>query len=316
MPQKIKIGISSCLLGNKVRYDGGHTHDRFITDTLGPYFEFVPVCPEVECGLPVPREAMRLEGDPNAPRLMTIKTRIDHTAKMNQWAKTRVRKLEKELLCGFIFKKNSPSSGMQRVKVYSAKGMPRRIGSGLFAKVFMDRFPRIPVEDEGRLHDPRLRENFIERIFALKRWRSLLTHRKSLGRLVTFHTREKLLIMSHSPKHYRLMGQMVAQGKQKPLAALYDQYEQAFIEALTLKTTTAKNANVLQHIQGYFKKQLSADEKKELLEILANYRQGAVPLIVPVTMANHYVRKYRQPYLSQQTYLRPHPIDLQLRNHV
>lgn len=316
MDDPIKLGISSCLLGNPVRYDGGHKLDRFLRDTLGQYVTFVPVCPEVECGLPTPRESMHLVGDPADPRLVTTRTRIDHTERMKSWAHKRLESLAKERLCGFIFKKDSPSSGMVRVKVYNDKGMPEKIGSGLFAKAFMERFPRIPAEDEGRLHDPGLRENFIERIFALRRWRSTLEEGQSLGRLVSFHTREKLLLLSHSPKHYRAMGKLVAEGKQLPRAELYDTYEMLLMEALALKATAAKHTNVLQHILGYFKKALNADEKKEMMEIIGRYRAGHVPLIVPVTLAIHYVRKFDQAYLSEQTYLNPHPIALQLRNHV
>jgi uncharacterized protein YbgA (DUF1722 family)/uncharacterized protein YbbK (DUF523 family) len=316
MDPSIKIGISSCLLGQKVRYDGGHKLDRYIRDTLGRYFQFVPVCPEVECGLPVPRESMRLVGDVNAPRLVTTRTGIDHTHRMHTWAARRVRELEKEDLCGFIFKKDSPSSGMSRVKIYGGQGPAKRIGSGLFAKAFMERYPRIPVEDDGRLHDPQIRENFIERIFALKRWRAFLADAKKPGRLVTFHTGEKLLLMAHSLPHYRRMGKLVANVRQMSSESLYDAYEDLFMSALQYKSTPAKHVNVLQHILGYFKKLLTADEKKEMLEILSNYRNGDVPLIVPITLVNHYVRKYSQPYLAGQTYLHPHPIDLQLRNHV
>lgn len=316
MTDKIKLGISSCLLGNNVRYDGGHKLDRFLRDTLGQFVTFVPVCPEVECGLPVPRESMRLVGNADSPRLITTRTGIDHTERMNQWAARRLDTLESEALCGFIFKSKSPSSGMTRVKVYNEKGMPAHTGSGLFARAFMDRFPRIPVEDEGRLHDPKLRENFIERIFAMQRWRTLVNGGKKLGALVAFHTREKLLIMAHSPKHYRSLGKLVAEGKRQAPSSLYDNYEKHFVEALHLKSTPAKNCNVLQHIMGYFKKVLTPDEKKEMLEIIETYRQGNVPLIVPITLANHYVRKYEQPYLSEQTYLNPHPVALQLRNHV
>jgi uncharacterized protein YbgA (DUF1722 family)/uncharacterized protein YbbK (DUF523 family) len=316
MTEPIKLGISSCLLGNPVRYDGGHKLDRFIKETLGRYVQFVPVCPEVECGLPVPRESMRLTGDPAAPRLVTTRSGIDHTARMNTWARERLEQLAREELCGFIFKKDSPSSGMQRVKVYNAGGMPAKSGSGLFAKAFMERFPRIPVEEEGRLHDPRLRENFIEHIFALRRWRALLAEGRRLGRVVDFHTREKLLLLSHSPSHYRLMGKQVAAGRQQPIDRLYAEYERLFMEALGLKPTPAKHVNVLQHILGYFKKQLGADEKQEMLEVIGAYRQGHVPLIVPVTLVNHYVRKYGQGYLARQTYLDPHPVALQLRNHV
>jgi uncharacterized protein YbgA (DUF1722 family)/uncharacterized protein YbbK (DUF523 family) len=316
MDPLIKIGISSCLLGNKVRYDGGHKLDRYIRDTLGPHFHFVPVCPEVECGLTVPRESMRLVGDVDAPRLVTTRTGIDHTPRMLAWAQRRVRELGKEDLCGFIFKKDSPSSGMSRVKIYGDRGPAKRVGSGLFAKAFMERHPRIPVEDEGRLHDLQLRENFIERIFALKRWRTLLDGGNEPGRLVAFHTCEKLLLMAHSPAYYRRMGKLVANVRQMPPEFLFDAYEDLFMSALKYKATPAKHINVLQHILGYFKKLLTGDERKEMLQILDTYRNGDVPLIVPITLVNHYVRKYAQPYLSGQTYLNPHPIALQLRNHV
>ena len=316
MEARIKLGISTCLLGENVRYDGGHKLDRFLTDTLGQYVKYVPVCPELECGLGVPRESMRLVGNPDSPRLLTLRTHRDHTGRMVGWAKKRVRELEKENLCGFIFKSNSPSSGMERVKVYNEKGMPVKKGSGIFARVFMAHFPLLPVEEEGRLHDPKLRENFIERIFAMKHWREVLEERWSVGHLVKFHTRNKLLILSHSERHYRMMGRLIAKGKEIPIKKLYKDYETLLMEALRLKSTIRKNTKFLEHMMGYFKKQLSADEKQELLEIIQQYRSGHVPVIVPITLMNHYVRKYKQPYLTQQTYLNPHPIDLKLRNHV
>ena len=316
MEHRIRLGISTCLLGQKVRYDGGHKLERFLTDTLGQYVEYVPVCPEVECGFGIPREAFRLVGDPESPRLVTSRTHQDYTERMMQWAKRRVIELEGEGLCGFIFKSNSPSSGMERVKVYGEKGMPVKKGRGIFARIFIEYFPLIPVEDEGRLHDPRLRENFVERIFALKRWRETLSKKYTMADLVEFHTHHKLLILSHSEKHHRTMGKLVAAGKEMPLKELYARYEALLMEALRLKTTPKKNSNVLMHMMGYFKKQLASDEKQELLEIIRQYRDGYIPLIVPITLINHYVRKYNQPYLSRQTYLRPHPMELQLRNHV
>lgn len=316
MTEKINIGISTCLLGQNVRYDGGHQLDRFLTESLGRYVEYVPVCPEVECGLGIPREAMRLVGDPDNPRLVTRKTNRDFTDLMVRWAKKKLQELAGEDLCGFIFKSKSPSSGMERVKVYNDKGMPVQQASGIFAGMFMQSFPLIPVEEDGRLHDPLLRENFIERIFTFKRWRELLKGAKSLGKLVDFHTRHKLLLLSHSPKHYRAMGKLVAEGKKHATNDLFAQYQNMMMEALKLKATVKKNTNVLQHLMGYFKKQLSTDEKSELLEILGRYHDGYVPLVVPVTLINHYVRKYRQPYLAGQTYLNPHPVELKLRNHV
>ena len=316
MERKIKLGISTCLLGENVRFDGGHKLDRFLTDTLGQYVDYVPVCPEVECGLPVPRESMHLEGDPDAPRLVTSRTKQDMTEKMVNWARRRVVELEKEGLMGFIFKSDSPSSGMERVRVYNEKGMPAKKGVGMFARAFMEHFPLLPVEEEGRLHDPKLRDNFIERIFALARWREVLAKGMTRGNLVDFHTRHKLLILSHNPKHYQMMGQLVARAKTIPLRQLYDQYQSVLMEALQLKTTPKKNANVLQHMMGYFKDQLSPDEKQELLEIIELYRKEYLPLIVPITLIKHYVRKYDESYLKEQDYLNPHPIELQLRNHV
>jgi len=314
--EKIRLGVSTCLLGEKVRYDGGHKLDHFLTDTLGQYVEYVPVCPEVECGFGIPREPFRLVGAPQNPRLVTTRTNQDHTERMAQWARKRVEELEPEGLCGYIFKSGSPSSGMERVKVYDQNGVPAKVGVGIFARVFMEHFPLLPVEEEGRLNDLPLRENFIERIFSLKRWRETLVQKQNLGNLINFHTRHKLLILSHSPEHYRIMGKEVAQGKDIPLKTLYGKYQTLLMEALQRKTTPKKNANVLQHMMGYFKEQLSADEKQELIAIIDQFRRGYLPLIVPVTLMGHYVRKYDPPYLKDQFYLNPHPLELQLRNHV
>jgi uncharacterized protein YbgA (DUF1722 family) len=205
---------------------------------------------------------------------------------------------------------------MKGVGVYNERGMPVKKGMGIFAGIFMDHFPLLPVEDEERLHDPGLRENFIDRIFALRRWREVLTKKKSRGNVVGFHTGHKLLIISHSPRHYQVLGKLVAKAKDFSLIDLYRQYQTLLMEALKLKTTPKKNANVLQHIMGYFKEELSSDEKKELVDAIDHYRQGYIPLVVPLTLINHYVRKYNQPYLKQQAYLNSHPLELQLRNHV
>jgi uncharacterized protein YbgA (DUF1722 family)/uncharacterized protein YbbK (DUF523 family) len=316
MSLKIRLGISSCLLGNAVRFDGGHKLDRFLTETLGRHVEYVPVCPEVECGMPVPREAMHLEGNQTSQRLVTIRTKVDKTGQMMSWAKRRVVELEKDDLMGFIFKSDSPSSGMERVKVYYEKGMAVRNGVGMFARQFMEHFPLLPAEEEGRLHDPSLRENFIERVFALARWREFLSENKSLGGLVTFHATHKLLILSHSTKHYQEMGRRVAAAKTVPMDKLLEAYEKLLLEALKLKATAKKHANVLMHMAGYFKRWLSSEEKAELQEIIETYRTGLVPLVVPITLINHYVRKYNEPYLKGQYYMNPHPVELQLRNHV
>jgi uncharacterized protein YbgA (DUF1722 family)/uncharacterized protein YbbK (DUF523 family) len=315
MEERIKLGVSACLLGENVRYNGGHSRDPFITDTLSQYVEFFPVCPEVECGLSVPREAMRLVGDPECPRLITRNTKQDHSERMLKWCSQRVRNLEELDLYGFIFKKGSPSSGMERVKVYSDQGMPSNRGIGMFARAFMEHFPLLPVEEDGRLHDPKLRENFVEAIFALKRWRESLFPKPTRRGFVEFHTKQKLLLMAHSPNHMRLMGKLVADIKNHAMDEFRLQYQELLMEALRHKTTRRKHTDVLMHCMGFLKQLLFSDEKKELLDIIEQYRQTHLPLIVPVTLLNHYVRKYDPPYLREQYYLKPHPVELQLRNH-
>jgi len=314
LTDKIKVGISSCLLGLKVRYDGGHKYDPFLVRTLGEFVDYVPVCPEVEAGFPVPREAFRLIGSADAPRLVTQKTGSDVTERMKQWAEERLNELETEGLCGFIFKSKSPSSGMERVKVYNDRGVAEKTGTGIFARAFMHRFPQIPVEEDGRLQDIVLRENFIVRIFAYRRWKEWMVGEPSVSRLVEFHSRHKLLLMAHSPELARALGKRVAGARETTPARLREDYLRQFLAALTFKATAKKNTNVLMHMMGYFKKQLSADEKQELLQAIENYRLGYVPLVVPLILIRHYVRKFDQKYLKEQYYLEPHPLELKLSN--
>jgi uncharacterized protein YbbK (DUF523 family) len=207
---RIRLGISTCLLGEKVRYDGGHKLDHFLVDVLGQYVEWVPVCPEVEIGLSIPRESLRLVGDPAAPRLVAPKSGADHTDRMHAWARGRLEQLAEMALCGFVLKKDSPSSGLFRVKVYNEHGMAERTGTGIFPRELMNRFPLLPLEEEGRLNDMPLRENFIERIFAYRRWTQLLRNDPTPGGLAHFHTAHKLTLMAHSPKHYTELGRLVA----------------------------------------------------------------------------------------------------------
>lgn len=318
MAEKLRLGVSRCLLGEKVRYDGGHQLDRFVAHTLGAHVEFVPVCPEVECGMPVPREAVRLVGDPARPRLVGRETGRDCTEQMESWAARRLDELAGEGLCGFVFKSGSPSSGLERIKVYPADGGRQPVsyrGAGVFARMFRERFPLLPVEDDGRLHDAKLRENFIERIFVMDRWQAVLA-RPGLGALVDFHTRHKLLVLAHGTEAYRELGRLVAGGKARAEEELFPRYGELLMGALTLLATPRKHANVLTHCLGYFKKQLSPDEKQEMLEVIERHRTGQVPLVVPMTLLGHYVRKYREPYLAGQVYLSPHPAELALRNHV
>lgn len=314
---ELKLGISSCLLGNKVRYDGQHKYDSWLVETLGNFATYVPVCPEMECGLPVPREAMRLVGKVDNPLLLTVKTLLDHTPRMLGFSAVKLSELMDEELCGFVFKSKSPSSGMERVKVYPANGgAGEKKGVGIFAREFMKAFPLLPVEEEGRLHDPVLRENFIERIFIMHRWIQLRRKPFTAGALVDFHTRHKLLLMAHNPQIYREMGKLVAAVTQYPPQEFAELYLAQLMKATSYPATRAKHQNVLQHILGYFKEDLSSSEKAELLELIGNYRNRLLPLIVPITIINHYVRKYDKPYLASQFYLQPHPQELALRNHV
>ena len=315
MDQKIKLGISSCLLGEKVRYDGGHKLDHYLKDTLGRFVAWTPVCPEVECGLSVPREAMHLTGSADAPRLVTRRTGIDYTGQMQQWAAQKIIELKKADLSGFIFKSKSPSSGLSGVKIYDALGVPGRKGIGIFPKIFIEHFPLVPVEDEGRLNDPELRENFIERVFVYRRWQEYIRTDRSIKGLVAFHTDHKLLLLSHSTRHYTYLGRLVAEAKNKKPSDLHSEYVRTLMDGLRLIANVKKNTNVLQHIAGYFKKKLSPDEKQELIGIIETYHRQLVPLIVPITLVNHYARKFEDLYLRRQHYLNPHPLELMLRNH-
>jgi uncharacterized protein YbgA (DUF1722 family)/uncharacterized protein YbbK (DUF523 family) len=312
---KIPIGVSACLLGENVRYDGGHKRDPYIVETLGRFLRFVPVCPEVGCGLPVPREAMHLTGDPAAPRLVTIRSGRDMTEQMQAWCRHQVEVLAREELCGFIFKKNSPSSGLFRVKVYGGKGMPAKTGRGLFARAVTDRFPLLPVEEEGRLNDPELRENFIERVFAWRRWRAFLQGGVTTGRLVEFHTEQKLLMMAHSPEHYRLLGRLVAGAAAMAPDRAASAYEELYMAGLARLATVRKNYNVLLHCAGYFRKLLDQSDRQELLAVMERYLRREVPLIVPITLLRHHIRRSQVHYLARQTWLEPSPPELMLRNH-
>ncbi len=316
MTEPIRILISSCLLGEPVRYDGGHKRDGFLVETLGRFVEWVPICPEVDCGMPTPREPMRLVGDPASPRLLGGRSGSDHTDRMLQWSRSRLEELGGIGLCGYICKKDSPSSGMTRVKVYGPSGAPSRTGAGIFTKAFLERFPLIPVEEEGRLADPVLREMFIGKVFTLRRYRDLLSRNRTRGGLVAFHTDHKLLLLSHGRKSYTEMGRLVARAKEIPVADLFDRYQRLLMEALSAKPTQRKCSDVLLHMAGHFRKLLTDDERQELLEVIDRYRNRLVPLVVPVTLFRHHVRKYRVEYLARQVFLDPHPAELMLRNHV
>lgn len=312
----IRVGISSCLLGEAVRYDGGHKRDALLTETFGRFVEWVPVCPEVECGLGTPRESMRLVRQRQGVRLLTVKTSFDVTDRMEQYTRRRIPGLASDDLCGYVFKKDSPTCGLERVKVYDGHGVPARSGRGLFAAALVERMPHLPVEEEGRLSDPRLRDNFVERVFAYSRLRGLLGGAWTVGQLVRFHTEHKLILMAHSPDTYRRLGRLVAAARAVPRKDLAQRYSDTFMTALTVIATPRRHTNVLQHMAGYFKKCLDRASRAELLAAIEDYRRELVPLVVPITLLRHHVRVHDVRYLQGQAYLEPHPKELMLRNHV
>ncbi len=311
----IRLGISRCLLGHEVRFDGGHKRDHFLTHVLSRYVEWVPVCPEVEAGLGTPREAMRLVGNPHHPRLMTITSKRDHTDAMKAMTRERLDSLERLDLSGFVFKKGSPSCGVERVRVYTVQGMPSHSRSGIFANAFMEQFPLIPVEEEGRLCDPSLREHFIERVFCYRRFRDLVQSGVTRQAVVRFHTIHKYLLLSHSQQHYETMGRLVGHADRYRPKELAVKYGDLFMKTLFVKTTVRKHVNVLHHMVGYFKSRLTTHEKAELLGVIDDYHRGLTPLIVPLTLIKHYVQVFDVRYIRDQVYLHPHPKELMLRNH-
>lgn len=311
----IRIGVSSCLLGEQVRFDGGHKRDNFLVKVFGAYVEWVPVCPEVEVGMGVPRETIRLERNGDLVQLVAPKSQTDHTKSMRKWARSRLKELAREDLSGYVLKSKSPSCGMERVPVYE-NGMPHKNGRGLFAEELIERFGNLPVEEEGRLNDPVLRENFIERVFAYHRLQATFNGRLRPREIVAFHTAHKFLVMAHSPKHYRALGRLVAGVKTIPAKEFREHYEKGFMDAMRLHATVGKHSNVLEHILGYLSDFLERDARQELLEVIGDYRQRLVPLVVPLTLIRHYVRKHNVAYLAGQLYLEPHPKELMLRNHV
>ncbi len=313
----IRIGVSSCLLGEKVRHDGGHKRDRFVTEQLAPFVEYVPACPEMGIGLGLPRETIRLErGAEDGFRLVAPKSGADYTATMTAWALAKAEEITTAGLSGYILKKDSPSCGLHRVKTYKNGHPAQRDGRGLFAQALTEALPQLPVEDEGRLHDAKIRENFIERVFAYARLGEFFSSDWSLGDLVAFHSREKLLLMAHDTKAYGELGRLVAEGKKWDPKFLAVRYRDLFMAAMEKRATPGRHANALTHMAGYMKKQMEGRERQEVAEVVEEFRKGLTPLIVPMTLIRHLVRRFEVDYLADQTYLNPHPKELMLRNHV
>lgn len=313
----VRLGASACLLGENVRATGGHARDRFLVLNLGKWVEWVSVCPEVEMGMPTPRPTIRLVGDAVAQRLVTSDLSVDHTDGMQAWGEEKLATLDSARLDGYIFKKNSPSCGLFRVRVYREGGMPVRDGRGYFARMLTEHFPLLPVEEDGRLNDPRLRENFIERIFAHQRWRTFLEAGATPAGLVGFHTGQKLTVLAHSPKDYRELGRVVADAGRGDLEETLDAYGKLYMQALGVIATRGRHRNVIEHLLGFLKNDLDARDKEELHAVTQDYQAELVPLVVPLTLLKHHLGRNDVPdWVNAQTYLEPYPRELMLRNHV
>ena len=313
---RVKIGVSSCLLGQEVRYNGGHKRDRFLVGSLSQFVDYVPVCPEVAIGLGIPRPPIRLVGDPDQPKAVgTDDPSMDVTSRLQSFARETVQTLGD--ISGYILKKDSPSCGMERVKVYSEKGgAPQRKGRGIFARVLMDWMPLLPVEEEGRMNDSVLKENFLMRVFVYHRWQQLVAEGLSSRALIAFHSDHKFLLMAHSQAAYQRMGRMLANLGDVDLDAVALMYVTELMTALTRRATRKRHANTLQHMAGYLKRSIDSDDKQELSQNIDAYRRGQIPLIVPITMFRHYFRRNPDPYMERQVYLHPHPDELSLRNSI
>ncbi|MNN27130.1 hypothetical protein D3C81_1406560 [compost metagenome] len=314
---KPRIAISSCLTGHSVRYNGGHKSSDLCRTQLEEHFDWLPVCPEVAIGLGVPRDPIRLVGDPEHPAVVgTRNPGMDFTGPLASYGEQMAAELDD--ICGYIFMQKSPSCGLERVKVYQDNGHPAvQGGRGAYAAAFCARRPDLPVEEEGRLHDPVLRENFISRVYAYADWQRLQAEGLSRGALVRFHSRYKYLLMANNPQAYRQLGRLLgSMSRDDDPQVIGPRYFSQLMQALRRCASRGTHGNVLQHLSGYFKEALTQQDKAELQHIIDQYQQGVVPLVVPLTLLKHYLRKHPDPYLQQQAYLQPHPDSLGLRNAV
>jgi uncharacterized protein YbgA (DUF1722 family)/uncharacterized protein YbbK (DUF523 family) len=311
---KIPLGISACLLGDLVRFDGGHKKDAFLVDVLGDYVDWVKICPEIEIGLGAPRESIRLERRGDDVRLVGVRSATEHTEKMLAFSKTKADEIAWRRLRGYVLKKDSPTCGMERVRLYDENGVPSKDGVGLFARTLMERNPLLPIEEEGRLRDPRLRENFITRIFCYDRWLRLKEKDPKPRDIVAFHTAHKLLLLAHSPEHYRSLGKLVAEAGTLPMDGLLARYEEGLLLGLRRVASPGRHTNVLEHLSGFLKEELDAGAKSELHGVIRDYRSGYVPLITPLVLLNHHLNRLGHAWVEAQTYLEPYPRELALRS--
>jgi uncharacterized protein YbbK (DUF523 family)/uncharacterized protein YbgA (DUF1722 family) len=315
MTVRPRLGVSRCLLGEAVRYDGGHKRDAFLVTELGPHVDWVPVCPEVEAGMGTPREPVRLvsRDEDGVPRMLGVTSGHDWTPTMHRWARGAVRRLADEDLSGYVLKKDSPSCGLTRVRVYppaveaGRKAQAARTGRGVFAEALLAALPLLPVEDEGRLHDPRLRAAFVERVFAYQRLRALFGGRWTRGALVRFHTIHKLQLLAHSRQRYTDLGRLVAAAKALPRAELAGRYAEGFMAGLARLSTPGRHADVMLHMSGHLRGAIDRASRDELLAAIEDHRQGLVPRAVPVTLLRHHVRHLGIASLGDQTYFNPCP---------
>ncbi len=311
---KPKLGISACLLGAPVRYNGGHKTSQLCHQILAEHFEFVPLCPEADIGLGVPREPIRLVGTPAAPRAVgTVHPERDHTQALRDYA-TRMASALPDI-CGYILMQKSPSCGLERVKVYHDNGyLAAESGSGIFAATLTRLRPDLPVEEDGRLHDPVLRENFLTRVFAYAEWQCLLQAGLSHKSISNFHARYKYQLMANHPEQYKALGRQLADlGRHDP-QEIGPRYFNHLMAALKRCATRGTHSNVLQHLSGYLKRALSSEERQEIAQLIEQYRRGIVPLVVPLTLLKHHFRRHPNHYVAYQAYLQPHPENLSLRN--
>lgn len=311
---KIPVGVSQCLLGEPVRFDGGHKRSRFLTDVLSQYFEYRPVCPEVAIGLGIPRKPIRLVATDAGTRVRGIEdSSLDVTQALAAEADTAAAQMPD--ICGYVFMQNSPSCGVFRMKRYAENGHPLdSAGQGAYAQRLIELMPLLPVEEAGRLKDPGLCENFITRVFAYYDWKITIEPAPSAAKLVDFYSRYKYQVMAHHVASYKALGRLVADLGKRDIKTVSDEFFALFMQALRHKATRRGNTNTMMHLRGYLKDLLDADEKQELSRLIEDYRQGRVPLVVPLTLLKHYLMKMDNPYLERQTFWSPHPEQLGLRN--
>lgn len=318
--EKIAVGISACLMGAPVRFNGGHKQSKFCKDTLSQYFDFHSICPEVAIGMSTPRQAIRLVSQQSSDLSVRALGSDDPTLDVTDDLETYAHKqaLEMSDLCGYIFMQKSPSCGVFGVKRYLPNGYSEGSTRGIFARVFMEKNPLIPVEEAGRLNDPALRENFMMRVFALHDWKKTTRNGVTAQQVISFHARYKYLVMAHSVSHYKILGALLSDMSKEPVESIAAQYIEHLMQALAKPASRKHHCNALLHLQGYLKKFISKSDKQELNTCIDHYRNGVIPLIVPMTLLKHHLNHHDEvaSYAKQQVYLNPHPFELGLRNSV